>query len=415
MTDFRYVARTRDDTIQKGTIVASDKAAAMSTLSSRELTPILIKQKRGGGNFFSNLISKLQLDRLNEIELGGVKTKDKVIMSRQLSTMVNAGVPIVQALVTLQAQTESKKLKRVLGEVAKEVKGGRALSDALEKHPKIFTPVFTNMVRAGEAGGILDQILERIALQTEKDAEIKSKVRGAMIYPGIITSITFIAFMFLMVVIVPKLKTVFDQFGSELPANTRIMLAISNFIVAKWWVVILGIGLLAFAFIKLIRTKKGKRMFDKLLLKTPVVGMVVMKVNVARFARTFSSLSEAGVSVLDSIRITRESLGNSVIRDGLIRSAEKVKNGETIAASLGVVDAFPPIVKQMAAVGEETGEVDKVLNKIADFYEKEVDRVISNLTSVIEPLLIIILGGMVGLIVSSVFGPISSLSDVVSQ
>lgn len=403
MSEYAYTARTKKGAVQKGTIIASNRDAALATLSERSLTPILIKEAR----------EKKSWINFKNIQIGGVKTKDKVIMSRQLATMVNAGVPIVTALTTLAEQTESPKLKEALEDATKRVKGGSALSDALEKYPKIFDKVFTSMVRAGEQGGILDEILERIAMQVEKDAEIKSKVKGAMIYPGVITTITFIAFMFLMTVIVPKLEGIFDQFGSELPTNTKIMLAISGFIQDFWWLVIAGIIGLIVGFRRMLKNENLRKGWDRLLLKVPIFGTVVLKVNVARFSRIFSSLTTAGVSVLDSIEVTRQSLGNSVIRDGLADSRQRIKNGETISKALHSVKVLPPIVTQMASVGEETGEIEKVLSKIADFYEKEVDRVISNLTSIIEPLLIIILGSLVGLIVASVFGPISSLSDVV--
>lgn len=402
MPSYKYVARTSDNAIQKGVITANDRGAALATLSERHLTPVLIKQAEASKGF-----------SLKNIQIGGVSTKDKVIMARQLATMVNAGVPIVSALNTLQKQTESQKLKGVLDEVAKRVEGGAALSDALGEHEKVFGLVFINMVKAGEAGGILDQILERVALQAEKDAEIKSRVRGAMIYPGIITTITFIAFMFLMTVIVPKLEAVFDQFGSDLPTNTKIMLAISGFIQDFWWLIIILIIGGIIGFIRSLRVPRVKRVFDRIILKAPVVGKVILKVNVARFARTFSSLTSAGVSVLDSLDVTQQSISNYVIKDGLKEAAKLVKNGQPVSAAIAEIKVLPPILTQMAAVGEETGEMEKVMTKIADFYEKEVDRVISNLTSVIEPLLIIILGTMVGLIVSSVFGPISSLSDVV--
>lgn len=404
MASFEYTARTKEGSVQHGTMSASDRATVLSTLRQRNLIPVIIKQaatKKG--------VIKISIPFIG----GKVKAKDVVVLTRQLSTMINAGVPIVRALHTLSDQTESSKLKVILTKVIAEVEGGAPLSDSLEKYPKVFSPVYVNMVRAGETGGILDQILERLANQVEKDADIKSKLRGAMIYPSILMCITFGAFIFLMTGIIPKLKEIFDEYDAQLPIHTRVMLSISE-AMQKYGVLLAIIAIvLVILLVRFIKTPKGKKAFDRLILKMPIVGPVVLKVNVARFSRTFSSLTGAGVSVLDGLNVTAQALNNSILREAIEKAAEKVKNGAPISASLEETKIFPPIVPQMTAVGEETGQVDKVLGKVADFYEKEVDRVIANMTSIIEPLMIIVLGGLVGLIVASVFGPISELTNVV--
>jgi type IV pilus assembly protein PilC len=407
MTTFSYTAHSKKDnqSITKGTITASDRKAALSALSDRDLVPILIK-------------AGSESKKLKEVKIPlpfgkRVKSKDIVIFTRQMATMINAGVPIVRSLDTLRKQTESAKFKEVLGAVVGKVEGGAPLSDALELHPKVFSPVYVNMVRAGETAGILDTILDRLAIQVEKDATIKSKLKGAMIYPGVITFITFGAFIFIMTNIIPKLKDIFDQFDSELPKLTRVMLAISETLVNHGVYVAIAAAMAVYGLMRLIHTPKGKYVFGRLVLKMPIFGAIVLKVNIARFARTFSSLAGAGVPVLNALKVTAQSLGNVIIQNGIVEAGELVRSGKPLSASLEEQKVFPPIVTQMTEVGEETGQVDVVLTKVAEFYEEEVDRVIANLTSIIEPLLIIVLGGLVGAIIASVFGPISSLTNIV--
>lgn len=403
MAVFTYTARTKDNSIQNGSVNAKDRATALTTLKDRGLIPILVKKPGATGEIHIKIPG-----------LGSkVKARDIVIFTRELSTMINAGVPIVKCLHTLRDQTESAQLHKTLDVVTAKVEGGAPLSDALEEHPKVFSLVYVNMVRAGETGGILDKILDRLAIQVEKDADMKGKLRGALIYPSVILVMTVGAFVFLMTGIIPKLKDIFDQFGAELPLNTRIMLGMSN-IMQKYGIFI-GIAAagLVFLFIRIIHQPKGKLRWDKLLLKMPIFGKITLKINVARFSRTFSSLAAAGVPVLDGLNVTSQSLTNSIISRGIREAAQKVKNGQPISTSIEETKVFPPIVNQMLEVGEETGQVDKVLNKIADFYEQEVDRVMANLTSLMEPVIIIVLGAVVGLIIASIFGPISQLTNVV--
>lgn len=401
MADFSYTANNQDGSTQKGTIVANNQAAALQALKERGLQPLVVKEAKKD---WKNLDIKLP---------GGnkVKNQDMVMFTRQFSTMVNAGVPLVRTLATLRDQTESDGLKTILEQVASDVEGGKQLSDALGEHPKVFTNVYVNMVRAGEEGGILDEILERLATQIEKDTEIKGKVKGAMIYPLVILCITFLAFGIIMIFIIPQLATIFEDLDNELPLITRIVIGISDFMVNNILLLIAAIIGVIVGFIRALKTKKGKWLFDSLILKAPIVGPIILKVNVARFARTFSSLNSAGVSVLESLSVTAGALSNSVIQHSIHGSVSKIKNGESIAKGLAADGVFPPIVTQMAAIGEETGQVDTVLNKIAEFYEQEVDRVISSLTSIIEPILILFLGGMVGIIVASVFGPIITMGE----
>lgn len=404
MASFSYSARDKAGMVQKGSLFAGDRAGATAALAEKGLTPILIKEQApaaasGKGNFLANLMG------------GKVSLQDKVIFSRQFATMINAGVPMVQSLNILKEQSESKKLKEVVADVAKQVEGGSTLGNALAAHPKVFNNIYVNMVRAGETGGILDDVLDRLATQQEKDAEIVSKVKSAMIYPGVITVATISAFFFLMTGIVPKLASIFKDTSAQIPIYTQIMLAISDFMVHQWYILIGGTIGAVVAFVSWQRTESGKRTLDKLLLKAPVFGPILVKVNVARFARTFGSLMASGISVLDAINATKSALGSTVYQDELAIVAQKVKNGRPMSEQIRASKNFPAIVGQMLSVGEETGKLDEILLKLAGFYEREVDTVIAGITSIIEPILILVLGGMVGFIVISVFGPISAISS----
>ena len=409
MGQFSYSARDKTGAIRKGDLFAPDRAAATAGLVEKGLTPILVKEKISSGRAKAGGLSGI----LSSLTDGKVKTSDKVIFSRQFATMINAGVPIVKSLNILRLQSESKRLKRVVGEVAKSVEGGATLANALSAHPEVFNDIYVNMVKAGELGGILDQVLDRLATQQEKDAAIVSKVRSAMIYPGVITTATVAAFFFLMTVIVPGLASIFDSLGSSLPIYTKILLAVSKFMVHSWYILIGGFVGGAILFSRWHKTTSGRRIFDRILLKTPILGPILVKVNVARFARTFGSLMASGISVLDAINSTKLALNSTVYQDELAIVAQKVKNGRPMSEQIRDSKNFPAIVGQMLAVGEETGQMDTILLKLADFYEAEVDTVVAGITSIIEPILIIVLGGMVGFIVISVFGPISNLSSSV--
>ena len=400
-TNFNYTAKDNSGNTQQGVIVAASKNAALSALQEKNLKPLVVKE---ASKDWKNI----------EIKLPGndkVKTQDLVMFTRQFSTMVNAGVSLVRCLNTLRDQTESEGLKKVLTQVVSDVEAGEQISDAMAKHPKVFSSVYVNMVKAGEEGGILDQIMERLATQVEKDSEIKGQVKGAMTYPAVILGITVIAFLAIMIFIIPELTDIFDDLDGELPMLTQVIIGISDALRDNFILVLIGIAVVIFGFIRFIKTERGKFLFDKTILKMPIIGPIVQKINVARFSRTFSSLNGAGVSVIQSLEVTAGALSNTLIQQGIHQSIDGIKQGEPIADAIAATEIFPPIVNQMAAIGEETGQIDTVLNKVAEFYEKEVDRVISSLTSIIEPLLIVVLGGVVGTIVASVFGPIMTLTE----
>jgi type IV pilus assembly protein PilC len=403
---FEYTAVNKENHNVSGTVNANSKAAAAALLNKQGFKPLLIKEKKSGFDPNNIQISFLQSKK--------VKTKDLVIFTRQLATMINAGVPLVRSLNTLREQTESNRLKEVLSEVAKDVESGNAFADSLEKHPKVFGPIYTNMVRAGETGGILDDILKRLAFQQEKDASIKKKIRSASAYPTVLMVITVIAFFALMTFVVPRIgQIVTDLAGDDavLPFQTRMLLGLSDFMKNYWYIfagLIVG-GVIGFR--RYTSTERGKYQWHALLLKIPVIKTLVSKVAIARFARIFSSLMSAGVSVLDSISVTAEAIGNKVIEKDLKDAAKEVTAGKQLSEPLAVSPHFPPIVSQMLGVGEETGQTDVILIKVADFYEEEVDALVDGISSIIEPVMIVLMGAMVGLIAASVIGPISELSQ----
>ncbi len=408
MANFSYTARTKDGQINQGGLVAADRPAAATMLTDQGLTPILIKEAGSAKSKLSGIKIPLLKSK------GKVKTMEKVIFARQFATMINAGVPIVQALAILKEQTTSKKFQAVIGDVAKRVQGGSTLAAALGEHPTVFSGIYVNMVKAGETGGILDQVLERLAVQQEKDAEIVSKIKGAMIYPAVVTTITVGAFFFLMTVIVPKLAVVFEDLGSNIPVYTKVMFALSRALTHYGIFIAVAAAGVGYGLFRFVKTKRGKRIFDSLILKAPIFGKIIVKVNVARFARTFGSLLSSGIGVIDALNATGTALGNTLYKEDLAKLADQVKNGKALAIPLKTMKNFPPIVAQMVSVGEETGQLDTILLKLADFYEKEVDTVIAGLTSIIEPILIIVLGFMVGSIVLSVFGPLANLTNSIN-
>lgn len=396
---FSYTATNKDGKTIKGSAEASSKNELASTLMKQGARPVVIKPEKKKTN----------------LSFGGekVKLKDLAGFTRQLSTMVSAGVPLTRSFNTLHDQTDSESFKEVIGKISKDIEGGTALGDAFEKHPRIFSSVYVNMVRAGEAGGILESILKRLADQLESDASMRRKIKSAMTYPVVILCITIIAFFAIMMFVIPQLGEILQDLGggAELPALTRALLSISDFMQSYAIFILAGLGAGMFGLVRYIRTPKGKRQFHSLLLKIPVIKTVITKVAIARFARTFSSLMAAGVGVLDALRVTGGAIGNVIIQEELEAAAKDVKNGKLISEPLSDSKHFPPIVSQMIAIGEETGQIDVILVKVADFYEEEVEATIDGLSSIIEPLMIVVLGGMVGLIAISVMGPIASLSQ----
>lgn len=400
---FNYTATTKDGKTIKGSMESVNRESVVASLTRQGVRPVVVKME--GSNKTRKRSKK-------------VKTKDVVIFTRQLSTMVSAGVPLTRSLTTLQDQSESKYFKTVIAGVTKDVEGGLSLGEAFEKYPNVFSDVYTNMVKAGESGGILDEILKRLAAQLEQDASMRKKIKSAMAYPTVIFGITIFAFFGIMIFVIPKIGKILKDLGgedAELPVYTQAMLSISDFMrsnaVFLGIITIIGVYLIR----RYIKTPKGKYKFHALLLRTPLISTIIIKIAIARFARTFASLMSAGVSVLDALEVTGGAIGNKVIEAELKEAAKEVKNGKQLSEPLANSPHFPNIVSQMLSVGEETGQIDTILVKVADFYDEEVETTIDGLSSIIEPVMIVVLGGMVGLIAVSVMGPISSLSQNVGN
>lgn len=415
---FNYTASNQEGKTISGNAEAGDRQALIATLRKQGLRPILIesgKPKKGMRALFGPKKK--------------VKLNDLVIFTRQLSVMISAGVPLGRCLAALQANAANPYLHEVLGSITKDVQSGLPLGDSFAKFPRVFSDVYVNMVRAGEEGGILDDILKRLATQVEQDASIRKKIKSATAYPMVMLFITVVAFFGVMLFIVPKLGGILLSLGgpnAKLPVYTQALLNISNFCakptilqhlpipvinkIPNLILLLILFSIISVYVLRYIRTPSGKYKFHGLLLRVPVVKTVILKVAIARFSRTFASLMGSGVSVLDALQITGAALGNKVIEKELIDAGEEVRNGKPLSEPLGRSKHFPPIVSQMLLVGEETGQIDTVLVKIADFYEEEVTVLIDGLAAVIEPVMIVILGAGVGLIAASIMGPIANLS-----
>ncbi len=403
MASFTYTASSANapgKTIS-GKIEAASREDVIASLSRQKLTPITVKETKSGFSF--------------SLGGSGVKSDELVIFTRQLSAMISAGVPLLRSLNSLAEHAENPNFRKILNTVITDIQGGSGFGDALAKHPRAFSDVYINMVRAGETAGILDDILKRLATQQEKNATIRKKVKSAMSYPMVLVFITIGAFFGLMIFVIPQIGKIITDLGgpdAKLPLLTQIMLGISSFLLSYWFIWIPALIGGVYGTIHYIRTPAGKRNFHKLIIKLPPINGIVKKVAVARFARTYSSLIGAGVSVIEAINVTGRAIGNTVYEDALMKAADGVQNGEPLSTLVEKrEDLFPSILAQMLSVGEETGQTDQVLIKVADFYEEEVDVAIDGISSIIEPVMIVMMGSMVGLIAASVMGPIASISQ----
>ncbi|MFL5478678.1 MAG: type II secretion system F family protein, partial [Gemmatimonadaceae bacterium] len=358
-------------------------------------------------------VVKIDQDAAKKIGRGSIKTRDVVIFTRQFSTMINSGLPLVQALTILADQTDNKALAEVTKKVVFDVESGNTVADALSKHPRAFTNLYVNMVAAGEAGGILDTILMRLATFLEKNDALVRKVKGAMIYPAVIMSVAAIAVIVLLIFVIPVFENMFSSVGLALPLPTRIVIGASRFLKGYWWMVGAVIIVVVYAFRKYNATSNGKLVVDRFLLRMPVLGDVLRKSAVSRFTRTLGTLISSGVSILEGLEITAKTAGNRVISDAIMMSRSSIAGGDTIAQPLQKSKVFPPMVISMIAVGEQTGGLDEMLSKIADFYDEEVDAAVSNLLSLLEPIMIVFLGVIVGGMVVAMYLPIFDMINAV--
>jgi type IV pilus assembly protein PilC len=400
MPVYEYTAKSAaTGQILKGTLEANTRDDLLGHLRKNRL--VLVTMREAQKEFKISLPGS------------GIGTRDVVIFTRQFATMINSGLPLVQSLNILAQQTENPKLKDITRAVVFDVEAGNTLAVAFAKHPAAFSQLYVNMVAAGEAGGILDTILLRLATFLEKNDKLIRKVKSAMIYPGVIMSVAAGAIAILLIFVIPVFKTMFTDAGVELPAPTRLVIWLSEFLQAFWWAVLLGLGLVGFALKKYHDTAGGKRRIDGFLLKMPVLGDVIRKSSVARFTRTLGTLISSGVSILDGLEITAKTAGNTVIQDAIMASRASIAGGDTIAAPLEKSGVFPPMVISMIAVGEQTGGLDEMLSKIADFYDDEVDVAVSGLLSMLEPMMILFLGVIVGGMIVAMYLPIFSMMEIV--
>jgi type IV pilus assembly protein PilC len=399
---YHYVARDPATGQKiKASIEAETEAGAAKILQAQGLAPIEISLS-GGTSFSSNPITKL---------LGRITTKDKIIFSRQMSTLINAGLPLVQSLRSVNDQTTNKSFKVVISQIITDVEGGAAFSKALEKHPTVFNDIYINLVAAGEVSGTLDQALERIAFQQEKDAEIIAKVKGAMIYPAIVMLVMGGVLTFMVVKVLPQVEVIYDDIkGAELPVLTKVLLIFAHFVMDYWWAVIIALALMAFGVTKYARSGPGKEVVDTIKMRAWPAGPLFMKMYMARFARTGATLVSTGVPLIQMLEITGRSLSNVHIERSVNGAIEKVKGGKSLADSIEGDENFLPLVPNMLRIGEQSGSMEEMLDKTATYYEKEVDNQIKTVSTIIEPVLMVILGIVAFIIVAAVLLPIYGLA-----
>jgi type IV pilus assembly protein PilC len=402
MAEFAWEARARGGELRKGSMEAESEDAVNTRLRAQQLQPTKVKKKGKAYN----------------IQIGtGVGNKDIVTFTRLFATMIDAGLPIVQCLDILQGQTDNKNFSVILRDVKSSVEQGATFSDSLRRHPKVFDHLYVNLVQAGEVGGILDTILQRLAVYIEKAMKLRRQVRGAMVYPSIVIVVFFGVLSILLLFVIPGFENMFKDFGSkdELPALTRAVMVVSRAFVGNLLWIFLGVTGLIVGGAYTYRTARGKKIIHKTMLRLPVVGDVLRKIAVARFTRTLGTLLSSGVPILDALEIVAKTAGNVVVEEAIMYARARISEGKNMAQPLMETNVFPPMVVQMVGVGEQTGALDTMLNKIADFYEEEVDVAVSALTSLIEPALMVGIGGTVGVVLIAMYLPIFSIAGKIKS
>ena len=404
MPKFDWEARSKAGSTQKGVMEAASETQVESQLKRYGFTGISVKQQGKGLNF------ELRIPGMGAKK---IETKDLVVFTRQFATMIDSGLPLVQCLDILSGQQDNKTFKEILVKVKESVESGSTFADALGKHPKAFDQLYVNLVAAGEVGGILDTILNRLAAYIEKAMKLTKQVKGAMVYPITIMSIAVVVVGVILVFVIPTFAKMFADFGGELPLPTKIVIAISDFLTKYILVIIAAFFAIKFAIGKYYATAKGKKMIDKMALNAPIIGPLVRKVSVAKFTRTLGTMISSGVPIMDGLDIVAKTAGNKIVEEAIYKVRQSISEGKTIAEPLAESGVFPPMVVQMIAVGEATGAMDTMLNKIADFYDDEVDDAVGAMTSMMEPLLMVFLGTTVGGLVVAMYLPIFKLAGAV--
>jgi len=395
MPSYEWKGRDRTGNPQSGVLIGDNKDAVIAALRRQQIVVTTVKEKG----------KEIALPKFG----GGIKQKAVAVFTRQFSVMIDAGLPLVQCLDILGQQQDNKAFQKVILQVRQDVEAGSSLADSLRKHPQAFSDLYVHMVAAGEAGGILDTILQRLANYIEKNVKLIGQVRSAMIYPLAVITIAIVVVYVILWKVIPVFATLFESLGTQLPFLTQVIVNISRFIGNFWWLIILVVGGAIFALRQYYRTDAGRYQIDKLMLKAPILGMLLRKIAVARFCRTLGTLLSSGVAILESLEITARTAGNAVIEESILKVRKDVEEGKSLAEPLARTEQFPPMVCQMVGVGEQTGAMDTMLGKIADFYEDEVDAAIEGMMSLMEPVIIAILGVIIGTIVVAMYLPMFSL------
>lgn len=405
MTVFVWEGKNAQGKLVKGELDAKDAQSVFNALRAQRIVPNAKKIREKG----KGLEMEIKLPGMGQ----KVKGKDIVIFTRQFATMIDSGLPIVQALDILARQADTKAFKKVLQSVKETVETGGTLSEALGKHPNQFDSLYVNMIDAGENGGILDIILERLSVHMEKAMKLKREIKAAMIYPSVVISAAFLVTSILLVFVIPTFGEMFADFGQALPLPTQIVINISDFFVAYWYLIFGSVGILLISFFRFIKTDRGKEVVHPIALKLPIFGNIIKKVAVARFTRTLGTMLSSGVPIIDALNICARTAGNKVVERDVLRARVAISEGKTMTEPLSESEVFPPMVTQMIGVGEQTGALDAMLQKIADFYEEEVDTAVASMKQLIEPLMILVLGVIIGALVIAMYLPIFKMGSIV--
>ena len=402
MKKFTYEARDKSNNeVVSSMVQAESETSAAKLLIEQGLMPLNIKEINEDTSFFGKITNR-------------ITTKDKIVFLRQLSTLIGAGLPLAQSLHTVLEQTQNKKMQQVVEEIIAEVEGGHTLSDAFGKHPDVFDKVVLALVAAGEASGTLDDALKRVATQKEKDAAMLSKIRGAMVYPAIVLLVILGVMIFMLLTVVPQVDKLYQDMGKTLPMLTAIMISAANFITQFWWLVIVLVFIAGYFFRQYLRTSNGIKFKDTFKLNVPLFGGMFRKLYMARFSRTLQTLLQSGVPMLEALKIGADSVNNVIVQEEIMRGQGKVKNGKALSVSLTGEPYIMEFVPQMIKIGEQSGNIDTMVGKVADFYEKEVDTAIKGISTAIEPILMVCMAGMAGLLVGAILMPIYGLANTAS-
>ena len=401
MKKFKYFARTNEGKEIKGSMNARDESAVAEILHDRGLVVVDVKET-----------FDLNIDKLSEINIGGVPLKEKVIFMRQMATMVSSGLPLTRALEIMELQSSNPLFRRVIEQVKKSVESGKGLSESFREQEDIFDEITLNLIEAGESSGKLDDILLKLAVELEERQSLNGKLRGALIYPAIILVVIIGVIALLMFVLVPEMSSIYAEFDAELPWTTNFLIAASNFVTSYWWIILLVVVIAVIGAKAYLDTEKGKRTFHKVLLYIPIVKDVVTKMQIAQFTRVLGLLISSGLPILDALDLTANSLSNTLFKEVVFDAKDEVEKGGSLAVPISRSDYYPLLVSSMIAVGEETGNLDVVLEKVAQYYKEEVNQATQNLSTILEPVFLVIMGGTIGFIALAVYMPMFQLTEV---